>query len=163
MLLPSKLKKLNLFMDGSWLTETKSVKLPFPKFKTEDWKGVKWRTGAQDDAALEFTLGGLSLVAIRAMGVEKIDGVQLRFAGGYQADDTAAVQAVEVIVQGQVNELDPGDAEEGKDTEHKFTVNWVYYKLTIDGVDEVEIDKLRQITKFQGVEYGAALRTASGL
>lgn len=163
MLLPSKLKKLNLFLNGAWLSETKSVKLPFPKFKREDWKGIKWRTGAQEDSTFEFSLGGLSIPALASIGGTKIDDTQLRFAGAYQADDTGVIHSVELVVQGQTNEVDGGDAEEAKDTEHKYVVDWVYYKLTIDGADVLEIDKLRQITKVQGVDIEADLRTAAGL
>ena len=167
-MLPAKLKRQNLFLNGSnYAGEAKSVKLPNIKYKTEGYRAgkmsgeAKWRSGI-DDSKLEFTLGGLSAPTIRAIGTTQLDGAQLRFAGAYQRDDTGQISAVEVLVQGQINETDFGDAETGKDTEHKFTVDWVYYKLTIDGVDEVEIDLLNGIEKFGGVDVAAGLRAAAG-
>jgi hypothetical protein len=167
-MLPAKLKRLNLFLNGSnYAGEAKSVKLPNIKYKTEGYRGgsmsgeIKWRSGL-DDTKLEFTLGGLSAATIRAIGSTQLDGNQLRFSGAYQNDQTGQISSVEIIVQGQINETDFGDAEIGKDTEHKYTVDWVYYKLTIDGADVVEIDIINGIEKFDGVDQAAALRAAAG-
>lgn len=167
-MLPAKLKWMNLFLNGvTYAGEAKSVKLPNIKYKTEGYRGgsmsseAKWRSGL-DDTKLEFTLGGLSAATISAIGTTQLDGTQLRFAGSYQRDNTGEISAVEVLVQGQINETDFGDAEIGKDTEHKFTVDWVYYKLTIDGADVVEFDILNGVEKFGGVDRNAALRAAAG-
>lgn len=167
--LPSKLKLMNLFADGyGFGGEAKNVKLPTLKMLTEKFSGggmagsASWRTGQVDDLKLEYTLGGLSVVALKAMGVVEIDGLQLRFAGAYQRPDDGAVQSVEVVVRGQQNELDMGDAEAGKDTEHKYVVDCVYYKLSIDGAELIEIDILAGIVKFNGVDQNAALRQAAG-
>lgn len=167
-MLPAKLKRLNLFLNGShYAGEAKSAKLPNIKYKTEGYRGgsmsgeVKWRSGLED-SKFEFTLGGLSAATIRAMGATQLDGTQLRFSGAYQNDHTGQISSVEILVQGQINEVDFGDAEIGKDTEHKFTVDWVYYKLTIDGADEVEIDIINGIEKFGGVDVAAGLRAAAG-
>lgn len=166
--LPSKLFRMNLFQNGgSFGGEAKTVKLPSLKHKTEGYRGAgmggeaKYRVG-MDELKLEFTLGGLSVAALRSMGETRLDGTQFRFAGGYRRLDTGEVSAVEVVVHGQTNEVDMGDAEMAKDTEHKFVVDLVYYKLTIDGVDEVEIDILAGVEKWQGVDVNEALRAAAG-
>ena len=65
-----------------------------------------------------------------------------RFAGAYQRDDTGEVDAVEVVVKGRHEEIDMGDQEPGEDTEHKVVTNCTYYKLTVNGVVEIEIDIL---------------------
>ena len=52
--------------------------------------------GLDDDAlGVEFTLGGYESQLVKQMSASKIDGVQLRFAGSFQRDDTGEVQAVE--------------------------------------------------------------------
>lgn len=167
--LPSKLKLMNLFLDGfGFAGEAKNVKLPALKFMTEDFTGgvmagkAKWRTGQVDELKLEYTLGGLSVAAIKAMGKVEIDGVQLRFAGAYQRPDSGDVMALEVVVRGQQNEMDLGDAETGKDTEHKYVVDAVYYKLSVNGAEVVEIDVLNGVIKVDGVDQNAALRQAAG-
>lgn len=167
--LPSKLKLMNLFADGyGYGGEAKNVKLPPLKFLTEKFNAgvmagsAAWRTGQVDELKLEYTLGGLSVVALRAMGAVEIDGLQLRFAGAYQRPDDGAVQALEVVVRGQQNEMDMGDAEAGKDTEHKYVVDCVYYKLSVDGAELVEIDIINGVIKINGVDQNAALRQAAG-
>lgn len=167
-MLPAKLKRLNFFLNGSnYAGEAKSVKLPNIKYKREGYRGgsmlaeAKWRSGLED-TTLEFTLGGVSATTLRAMGTTQLDGTQLRFSGAYQNDHTGQISSVEVLVQGQINEVDFGDAEIGKDTEHKYTVDWVYYKLTIDGADALEFDIINGIEKFAGVDVAADLRAAAG-
>ncbi len=50
-----------------------------------------------DDGALdtEFTIGGTEAKLFKQMGTPTIDGIQLRFTGSIQRDDTGEVQAVE--------------------------------------------------------------------
>lgn len=167
--LPSKLKMMNLFLAGyGFGGEAKTVKLPSLKFMTEKFSGggmagaVNWRTGQVDDLKLEYTIGGMSVQALKASGETEIDGVQLRFGGAYQRPDTGAVQSVEVVVHGQQNEIDMGDAEIGKDTDHKYVVDCVYYQLTIDGAELIEIDILNGVLKINGVDQLAPLRQAAG-
>ena len=85
--LPSKLKNMNLFNEGeSYLGEIKTVVLPKLSRKTEDYRGggmngtVKTDMGMSDDGlVLESTFGGLDLLTLRQYGMEKIDGVYMRF------------------------------------------------------------------------------------
>ncbi|MFW2151864.1 phage major tail tube protein [Acinetobacter gyllenbergii] len=171
MALPSKLKNMNYFNEGnSYLGKIKTVVLPKLGRKTEDYRGggmngtVKTDLGMSDDGlVLESTLGGLDLITLRQFGMEKIDGVYIRFAGAYQRDDTGEVDAVEVVVRGRHEEIDGGDAAPGEDTEHKVTTNCVYYKLTINGVVEVEIDLLGFKEVIGGVDRLEKQRNAIGL
>lgn len=171
MALPPKLKNLNLFNEGnSYLGQVKTVTLPKLARKTEDYRGggmnstVKVDLGMSDDGlVLESTLGGLDLITLRQFGMEKIDGVYLRFAGAYQRDDTGEVDAVEVVVKGRHEEIDGGDSEPGEDTEHKVVTNCVYYKLTVNGVVEAEIDILGFKEIIGGVDRLEKQRSAIGL
>ncbi|MDU7561410.1 MAG: phage major tail tube protein [Acinetobacter baumannii] len=171
MSLPRKLKNMDLFNEGtSYLGEIKSVTLPKLARKTEDYRGggmnapVKTDHGFSDDGlVLESTFGGLELLTLRQFGMEKVDGVYMRFAGAYQRDDSDAVDAVEVVVRGRHEEIDFGDQEPGEDTEHKVVTNCVYYKLTINGNVEIEIDVLGFKEIVNGVDRLAAQRKAIGL
>jgi len=167
--LPSKLLLFNLFLQGyGFGGEGKNAKLPSIKFLTEKFSGggmagsVNWRTGQVDDLKLEYTIGGLTVQGIRAMGATAIDGVQLRFVGAYQRPDTGDTAQAEVVVRGQQNEWDPGDVENGKDTEHKFTIDVVYYKLIVDGRDEIEIDILNGLVIIDGKNQFEKLRSLAG-
>lgn len=169
--LPNKLKNLNLFNEGnSYLGQVKSITLPKLARKTEDYRGggmngtVKVDMGMSDDGlVLESTFGGLELIALRQFGIAKIDGVYLRYAGAYQRDDTGAVSAVEIVLRGRHEEIDMGDAEPGEDTEHKVVTNCTYYKLTVDGNVEAEIDLLGFIETIDGEDRLAEQRKAIGI
>lgn len=171
MALPRKLKNMNLFNDGnSYLGLSKNVTLPVLGRKMESYRGggmngpVKVDHGMSDDGIqLEWTLGGLDLTVLRQFGIPKAGGVLLRFAGTYQQDDTAEVVAVEVVVRGRHEEIDMGDAESGEDTEHSITTTCTYYKLTVNGTTEVEIDLLNMVEIVGGDDRLAEQRRAIGL
>lgn len=171
MALPRKLKNMNLFNDGySYLGLSKNVTLPVLGRKMEGYRGggmngpVKIDHGMSDDGIqLEWTLGGLDLTALRQYGIPRADGVLLRWAGAYQQDDTGEVVAVEVVVRGRHEEIDMGDAEPGEDTEHSITTTCSYYKLTVNGVTEIEIDILNMVEMAGGEDRLAQQRAAIGL
>lgn len=169
MALPRKLKNMNVFNDGaSYLGEAKTVTLPVLTRTMEAWRGggmdgtVKVDMG-QEPIDMESTFGGLMLGILRQYGVTSATGVQLRFAGAYQRDDTGEVDAVEVVVRGRHEEIDMGDATPGEDTEHKVKTTCAYYKLTVNGVDEIEIDLLGMVFKVGGVDRLAEQRAAIGV
>lgn len=169
MSLPRKLKNLNLFGDGeSFLGQVASVKLPVLTRAMEEYRGggmngpVKIDMG-QNALELESKFGGMMRSILRQYGVTRHDGVQLRFAGSYQRDDTGAVDAVEVVVRGRHEEIDMGDAKPGDDTEFTVKTACSYYKLSINGVTEIEIDLVNMIEVVGGVDRLADQRRAIGL
>lgn len=171
MALPKKLKHMNLFNDGtSYVGQCKSVTLPTLGRKLEGFRGagmdgpVKVDLGHSDDGIqIEWTLGGWDLTVLRQYGAVRADGVMLRWAGSVQRDDTGEVSAVEVVVRGRHEEIDFGDAESGEDTEHSITTTCTYYKLTIDGNVEIELDLLNFIDTVGGEDRLAEHRAAIGL
>ena len=171
MSLPRKLKNMNTFNEGfSFLGEIKSVTLPKLTRKMEDYRGggmngpLKIDMGFGDDGlVLESTYGGLELLTLRQFGMAKVDGVYIRFAGAYQRDDSGEVDAVEVVVRGRHEEIDMGDQEPGEDTEHKVVTNCSYYKLTVNGKVEMEIDVLGFKEIVDGKDRLAEQRKAIGL
>lgn len=169
MSLPRKLKNLNLFGDGeSFLGQVASVKLPVLTRAMEEYRGggmngpVKIDMG-QNSLELESKFGGMMRSILRQYGVTRHDGVQLRFAGSYQRDDTGAVDAVEVVVRGRHEEIDMGDAKPGDDTEFTVKTACSYYKLSINGVTEIEIDLVNMIEVVGGVDRLADQRRSIGL
>lgn len=167
--LPRKLKNLNLFGDGeSFIGQVKTVTLPTLSRTFEDYRGggmdgpVKVDMG-QEAITLEATYGGFMLAILRQYGVTRVDGVQLRFAGAYQRDDAGAVDAVEIVVRGRHEEIEAGDAEAGEDTEFNVTTVCAYYKLTVNGRVEIEIDLLNMVFIVNGVDRLAEQRRAIGL
>jgi P2 family phage contractile tail tube protein len=169
MALPRKLKNLNLFGNGeSFLGQVTEVKLPTLTRSMEDYRGggmsgpVKLDMG-QEAIELESKFGGLMRSILRQYGVTRHDGVQLRFAGAYQREDTGAVDAVEVVVRGRHSEIDAGTAKAGDDTEFVVKTACSYYKLVINGQTEIEIDLVNMVEIVGGVDRLAEQRRAIGV
>lgn len=164
--LPAKLKNFNLFFDGnSFQGVASEVVLPKLTKAMEEWRGGGMSGPVKVDMGLnllesEITLGGLLLTALRAFGK---NGVLMRFAGAYQRDDSGAVDAVEVVMRGSVEELDMGNAKAGEDTEHKLKMPLTYYKLVVNGREEIEVDMLNGVFIVDGVDVNADIRAAIGL
>ncbi|WP_220816069.1 phage major tail tube protein [Pseudomonas paralcaligenes] len=171
MALPRKLKHMNMFNDGnSHMGIVASVTLPNLARKIEAYRGggmpgpVGVDLGGADELMkVVMKLGGWELTALRQYGHPRADGVQLRFAGSVQRDDTGEVVPVEVVMRGRHENLGFGDATPGADTEHEVTTVLSYLKLTFDGRVEIEIDNLNFIFIVDGVDLLAEHRKAIGL
>lgn len=168
MALPRKLKNLNLFGDGeSYLGQVVEVKLPTLTRTMEEYRGggmsgpVKIDNG-QGAIELESKFGGLMRPVLRQYAAARHDAVQLRFAGSYQRDDTGLVDAVEIVVRGRHEEIDAGTAKAGEDTEFSVKTACSYYKLSINGVTEIEIDLVNMLEIVGGVDRMAQHRAAIG-
>lgn len=171
MALPRKLKHLNLFNDGNnWQGIVESLTLPkftrkFEKFRGGGMPGsVNIDLGLEDTALdTEFTIGGTEALLFKQMGATTVDGIQLRFTGSIQRDDTAEVQAIELIVRGRHKEIDSGELKYGESNTTKVSSTNSYVKLTIDGEVCYEVDLVNMIEVVNGVDLMEAHRTAMGL
>lgn len=167
--LPSKLKAMNLFNDAaSYMGEIAEVNLPKLTRKMEEWRGGGMNRPLKVDLGgealqMDWTCGGIMRGVLEQYGVTTHDGVQLRFAGSYRAEDKPDPVAVEVVVRGRHSEIDPGTAKPGDDTAFKVTTEVSYYKLTMDGEDVIEIDVLGMVEKVKGVDRLAKDRKAIGM
>ncbi|HDR9032698.1 phage major tail tube protein [Burkholderia vietnamiensis] len=169
MALPRKLKGFNLFQNGeNFVGQVAEVTLPKLTRKMEDWQGggmggpIKVDFG-NEGIQMEWTAGGFMKSVLQQYGITQHDGVLLRFAGGYQAEDSTSVDAIEIVIKGRHSEIDPGTAKSKEDTSFKVTTVASYYKLSINGEDIIEIDFVNMIEKINGSDLLAALRTAIGL
>lgn len=136
MALPRKLKHLNLFNDGNnWQGIVESLTLPKFTRKYEKYRGGGMPGAVDvdlglDDSALdtEFSIGGTELLLFKQMGKATVDGIQLRFTGSIQRDDTGEVQAVELVVRGRHKEVDSGEWKTGESNTTKVTSTNSYAK-----------------------------------
>lgn len=169
MALPSKLKGFNLFHNGeNFAGKIAEVTLPKLTRKMEDYQGggmsgpVKVDFG-QEGIQIEWTGGGFLKSVLQQYGALKHDAVLLRFAGGYQAEDSDTYDAIEIVVRGRHQEIDPGTAKAKEDTAFKVTTVASYYKLSVNGETIIEIDFVNMIENINGTDLMQALRTAIGL
>lgn len=166
--MPSKLKNMNLFLDGrTHIGIVAEVTIPKIALKTEDWRGGGMLGPIMIDQGLdkieaEFTMGGLVASAVSQFGATRNDAVLLRFAGAFQDDGSGRVQAVEMVCRGRYTELDFGNQKPGDDTQHKYKMACSYYKLSVDGLLWFEIDLLNAVFIVYGIDRYAEIRAALG-
>ena len=169
MSLPSKLKNFNIFNDGNnYQGKVTEVNLPKLTRKMEDYRGAGMNGVVKTDMGLEalqleWTVGGMMREVLNQWGVTTHNGLQVRFAGAYQSQDTGTVDAVEVVIRGRHSEIDFGSSKPGDDTAIKITTQASYYKLTINGEDVIEIDVIAGVEKVNGTDNQASIRQAIGL
>ena len=168
MALPSKLKYFSTFVNGhDFIGETTEVALPKLARKLEDFRagGMDGPIGidmGQEKLEMEVTYGGLIREVLNQYAATKHDDLLLRFAGAYQREDGGDYEAVEVVVRGRIQEIDPGSAKAGDDTTFKTKLHLSYYKLTINGATVIEIDQVGMVCVVNGQDRLAAARKAIG-
>ncbi len=171
MALPKKIKNLNLFVDGqTYIGDIESMTLPKLSRKMEAHRAggmsgaAKIDMGLDDDALkAEWSIAGYPLQVLRQMGLSKVGGVQLRFVGALQRDDSGAVDSIEVVMSGRHAEVDRGEAKVGEKGSTKITTECVYYKESLNGVVVTEIDILNMIEIVDGVDRLKEQRRALGM
>ncbi|SOE50874.1 phage major tail tube protein [Orrella dioscoreae] len=169
--MPSKLKNLNLYNNGSsYLGVVSSFTPPSLARKTEAWRGggmigaAKVDFGMDDDAMqAQWKIGGYVRQVLAQFGARTLDATQLRFAQAYQNDATNSVDNVEIVLRGRHSEIDRGEAKAGEDTEWNITTECVYYKETFNGITVLEIDIMNAVYKVDGNDINEGIRMALGL
>lgn len=167
MALPHKLKDMRLFVDGTrYAGEIPEITLPKLAIKTEAYRGGGMLGEIDIDMGLdkleaEVKAGGLLKELFRGFGAPTHDAVLVRFAGAYQSE-SGGVQALETVMRGRVAEIDPGSAKPGSDTEHTFKYSLTYYRLDIDGQNEIEIDLVGGTYIVGGIDRRAEINALLG-
>lgn len=165
-MLPAVLKNFNLFIDGaSYLGRIAEVTLPSLVAITEDYRGAGMQSPVAIDQGmeqqqLEWKPGGHLTAMYAQWGVPTLDGVQLRFAGHYVADDTGQTHTVEIVVRGKHTEINPGTAKAGEKGEPTVTTKLVYYRIEEDRRVLIENDVLGMKLIVNGVDRYAAMRAS---
>ena len=165
-MLPSKLKNFNVFSEAvPYLGVAKELELPKISMASEEYRGAGMLGPVDIDLGVEklemtVTYGGIVQAIMRQMGEPRVDGLQLRYVGAYQADDTGIATVGELVTRGRHMEMDPGNAQAGEDTEWKVQSTLAYLKWSVNGVATVEIDMLNGIYRVGGVDRMAGVRAA---
>lgn len=166
--LARKLKNMNLSVNGGGMLGVVSeVQLPKLSVKTESSRyggmlgEVDFNMGV-DKLEMTYKAGGMTAGALKNFGAAKLGVDLLRWNGAYQDDSDGSVSAVEIITRGNHTEIDMGSAKPGEGGEQSNKVSLTYYKLTVDGVDLVEIDMISGLLITNGVDQTADIRNAIG-
>ncbi|WP_294266419.1 phage major tail tube protein [uncultured Sphingomonas sp.] len=168
MAFPSKLKQMALYNEGVWLAETVSITVPKLTRKLEEVRTGGMNRPIKVDMGgealeMEATYGGPVRAVLEQAGQLNLAGIQQRFVGSFQNDDTGAIDQVEIVVRGRHEEIDMGDWKPGDDSEFKVKSALSYYKLLWNGVRVIESDPLGMVEFMGGVDMMAGHRRALGL
>ena len=167
--LPRKLKNFATFADGvNYMGEIPEVTLPTLSRKMEEYRaggmnGPIDLDFGQEKMEAELKGAGWIKGLMDKWGAGTHDASLLRFAGAVQSDDSEAIQAVEVVMRGRLKEVDPGSAKAGEMTERTYKYSLSYYKATVDGNVELEIDLVNLVEVVNGDDRLSATRAALGV
>lgn len=171
-MLPRKLKNFSFFKG---IGQQKRYQGQIPEIELPKLTRVleEYRAGGMDapvkvdlgQEAMEMTIkcGGHEADLYRDFASGGVGAVSLTFAGAYQRDDDCSVSSVEIFCRGQLEEIDPGSAKLGDDTEESFKYSLSYYQLTVDGESIIEIDVLAMKCIVNGTDRLEAIRNAIGM
>ena len=146
--------------------DTVTVTYPDLEMLSETFKGVGINgeidlpTYAQlGSLAVEISLNGLSADSISLFNQEKLE-LEHRWASQVldSARGTSEVVGKKIIFHGLPKKLGLGSIEPNKAEEATSSVEVLYLKYVIGNVSVLEIDKLNDVVKVNGVDYSAAIR-----
>ncbi len=169
MALPHILKNMNQFVNGSSFAGLCSeVTLPKLARKMEGYRGAGMDGEIQIDLGqepieMEWKIGGHAAAAYSGYGAATHDAEQLRWIGAYQDEGTGQMRAVEIVVRGRHQEIDPGSAKPGEKGEATIKTVASYYKLIDNGRTLIEIDIPNMVLIVNGVDRHAQMRANLGL
>ncbi|MDZ5456991.1 phage major tail tube protein [Azohydromonas lata] len=169
MALPRTLKNFALFFNAvSYVGEVPKIKLPKLARKMEDYRAggmnipVKLDFG-MEPLTLEWTAGGFLPSVMLDFGAGTHNATMLRFAAALQSEDASGYEGLEVFAMGRHSEIDFGEAEAGKPTEHSYKTELSYYRLTDNGTPIIEIDAVNMIERIGDVDRMEEIRALLGL
>ncbi len=157
-MLPSKLKHMNLFNDGSsYQGRVEEITLPNLERTMEEYRAAGMSGPVQLDQGLEalsteWTVGGLMEEPYRQFAHNDYDGVLLLFAGSYDAEDGSGAKAVQIEMRGRHSAIEQGNAKPGEGGTMKMTTQLTYYKLIVNAEVLVEIDVMNMVETTGGVD-----------
>lgn len=166
--IPQVLKNFNAFVDGQgYAGRAEELTLPKLTVKTEEFRGGGMDTPLEMDMGTEkleasLTLSEYSADALALWGVVTGATVPFTFRGAAQRQGEPA-QPIIALIRGRIKEFDPGNWKAGDKATAKFSIAVDYYKLSVNGVDVVEIDVENMVRIVGGVDQMASLRSALGI
>ncbi|HFD0257021.1 TPA: phage major tail tube protein, partial [Escherichia coli] len=60
------------------------------------------------------------------------------------------IEYVDIEVRGRITEIDMGEAKQGEDTGHSYTMKNTWYRLSVDDREKIEFDVLNFIWRIDG-------------
>jgi P2 family phage contractile tail tube protein len=161
-MLPQILKNFNLYVDGrGYAGRVEELTLPKLTIKTEEFQGAGMSAPVEIDMGMEklemeFTLAEYDPELLKNFGLTNGSEVAFTVRGAVQS--SGAPEAVVINARGFIKELDFDTWKPAEKATLKCSVACVYYKLSMKGVELIEIDPINMIRNVNGSDQLAAFR-----
>jgi P2 family phage contractile tail tube protein len=152
---------------GDRFGQTKNIKLPEIKWKTEGAQGggmlmpVEIRMG-MEVMKIEFSTFGWDADCYRQCKEHAISGQPLHITAALEDETTGEMHSLAITANGRVGEVSTDEFEQNKLSMTKMVINLTTYKVVLDGEVMTDIDSINGVFKMGGVDYGAKIAKALG-
>jgi P2 family phage contractile tail tube protein len=163
-MLPKILKNFNVYVDGrGYAGRVDEITLPKLTVKTEEYQGAGMSSPVEIDMGLEklemdLTFSEYDRELFKLFGLTNGSEFALTIRGALQG--TGDTSPVVINVRGYFKEMDFDSWKPAEKATLKCSVACNYYKLTIDGVELIEIDPVNMIRNVNGVDQLSEVRQA---
>ena len=163
-MLPKILKNFNVYVDGrGYAGRVEELTLPKLTIKTEDFQGAGMSAPVEIDLGMEklemeMTFAEYDPELFKLFGLTNGSAVAFTIRGALESAGEAA--PVVVNVRGYFKEMDFDTWTPAEKASLKCSVACNYYKLTMNGVELVEIDPVNMVRNINGSDQLSSLREA---
>jgi P2 family phage contractile tail tube protein len=161
-MLPQILKNFNLYVDGKgYAGRIEELTLPKLTLKTEEFQGGGMSAPVEIDMGMEklemeLTFAEYDQELFKLFGLTNGSEVAFTIRGAVQS--TGTPDPVIVNVRGFFKELDFDTWKPAEKATLKCSVACTYYKLSIKGVELIEIDPINMVRNVNGADQLAVFR-----
>lgn len=161
------LKDFNLFVDDvGFAGNVTSCTLPTLEVKTDDLKTAGLEAPLGNDMGLnkmeaKWTLTKVDAGVLAKWGLASQTKVKVTLKGAL-VDYHGNVKALNVNFNGMIRKVEQGEMKPGERSDTTYTMEVIYYKLTIAGADVYEIDIMNGVRKINGVDQREKINAALG-
>ncbi len=154
--LPSRIKEVNIFVDGYGLLGTvESLTPPTVKTKKEVQNGQHVDTGLLEPMEFSFEINILNEVIYKEAA--KLQNAKLKAKGSYQED---GVNKGAVLTLGGPMDIEPDAWKSGDTMKTKGKMYVNVYRMELDGTEVIDIDLSNYIAKIGGVDIYEKVKAA---
>ena len=163
-MLPKILKNFNLYVDGrGYAGRVEEVTLPKLTLKTEEFQAAGMSAPIEIDMGMEklemdMTFSEYDSELFKLFGLT--NGSEIAFTIRGALEGNSKTTPVVVNVRGYFKEMDFDTWKPAEKGSLKCSVACNYYKLTVDGVELIEVDPINMIRNVNGSDQLSAIREA---
>ena len=161
-MLPKILKNFNLYVDGrGYAGRVEEIVLPKLTLKTEEYQGAGMSAPVEIDLGMEklemeLTFTEYDKDLFKLFGLTNGAEVAFTIRGAIQGVE--APESVILNVRGFFKEMDFDSWKPAEKATLKCSVACTYYKLSVDGVELIEIDPINMIRYVNGSDQMTSVR-----